>query len=215
MASSGLHGPSRLPMPLYTDLPAVDWPWRRATAPRHDRHPTMRSNLACGPCGTAKPLRHEVTSSGALYSFHGTPRLPMPLCTDLLATDWSWRRATAPRHARYATTRSDSVVGRYGPATSPRHEVTSSGALHSFHGSSRLPMLLCTDLLAVDRSWRRTTAPRLARHATTRSDLVCGLHGAATSPRHNVTSSGALCGFHSPPRLLRPSCTHLPTIVWC
>ena len=26
MASSGLHGPPRLPMPLYTDLPAVDWP---------------------------------------------------------------------------------------------------------------------------------------------------------------------------------------------
>ena len=76
----------------------------------------------------------------------------MPLCTDLLAIDWSWRRATAPRHARYATTRSDSVCGLYGPATSLRHEVTSSGASYSFHGPSILPMSLCTDLLAVNWS---------------------------------------------------------------
>ena len=53
MASSGLHSPLRLTMPLYTDLPAVDWPWRRATAPRHARHTMMRSNLACGPRGRA------------------------------------------------------------------------------------------------------------------------------------------------------------------
>ena len=106
------------------------------------------------------------------------------------------------------------MCGRYGPATSSRHEVTSSGALYSFYVPSRLPMPLCTDLLAVNWSWRRATAPRRARHATTRSDLVCGLHGAATSPRHEVTSSGAPCGFHGLPRLLRSSCRHLLTIVW-
>ena len=44
MAPSSLHGPPRLLMPLYTDLPAVDWPWRRATTPRHARHVTMLSN---------------------------------------------------------------------------------------------------------------------------------------------------------------------------
>ena len=139
-------------MPLYTDLSAVDWPWRWTTAPRRARHATMRSNLAYGPCGTAKSLRHEVTLSGALYSFHDTPRLPMTLYTDLLAIDWSWQRATALRHARYVTTRLDSVCGRYGPATLPHHDDTSSGALYSFHDPPRLPMHLCTDLLAVDWS---------------------------------------------------------------
>ena len=200
----------------------VERPSRIAEAADAPLHGSSGCRLAlatgdpCGPCGTAKSLRHKVMSSGALYSFHGMPRLPMPLCTDLLTIDWSWRRAIAPRHTRYTTPRSDSVCGLYGPATSPRHEVTSSGASCSFHGPPRLTMPLCTGLLvAVDWSWRRATAPRRARHTTTHSDLVCGLHGAATSPCHKVTSSGASCVFHCPPRLPRPSCTHLPTMVWC
>ena len=48
-------------------------------------------------------------------------------------------------------------------------------ALSGLHGPPRPLTLLYTDLLAIDCSWRRVTAPRRARYAMMRSNLACGL----------------------------------------